>query len=299
MGNENRNCTHVAYSDESHHNHGVHRALGVISLTLDNSTTLSEEIRKLNIDSDVTEVKWKKIDSAKYRFAAEKIVNACTEYARMSKLRVDVLIWNINDQRHKIIGRDDKKNLQNMYILALSQVIFRRWNSNATWKIFPDMNTIIDWDYLIKVINNPKRFTDQNKQSQDFGWVGQRYQQRILDITEVDSSESHLCQAIDLFTGLAVFSHDHRREYYEWVRQEVELKTGQQPLFPIDKIEFSGGIQDKCKVMNCLVDATRDKNVFDLQFLPNGGLITKNPSSPINFWFYESRSPNDHAPGKS
>lgn len=299
MGNENKICTHVAYSDESHHNQGAHRALGVISLTSDNSTILSEEIRNLNIDSDVIEVKWKKVDSAHYRFAAEKIINICVEYARTSKLRVDVLIWNVNDPRHKIIGRDDKKNLQNMYIQVLTQVIFRRWKSNSVWKIFPDQNTIIDWGYLIKVVNNPKRFSDQNRQSHDFGWVGPKFQQEVLEITEVNSRETHLCQAIDLFTGLAVFSHDHSKEYHEWIRQENNRKTGQQSLFDLGKTELSGGVSEKCKVVNTLLNATRDKQVFDLQFQSNGGLVTRNPSTPINFWFYESRRYDDQAPVKN
>jgi hypothetical protein len=55
--------SHVAYSDESHHNVGRFRSLGVISLRADLAAILRE--------SDAHEFKWQKLKNAKYRFAAQ------------------------------------------------------------------------------------------------------------------------------------------------------------------------------------------------------------------------------------
>ena len=94
--------THVGFADESYWNSGRFRSLGMVTLSLDYLDALNSEARRLLDESSVQEFKWKKIDGAKERFAAEKLCRFAVDKASAGQLRVDVLIWDIEDSRHKI-----------------------------------------------------------------------------------------------------------------------------------------------------------------------------------------------------
>jgi hypothetical protein len=104
--------THVAYSDETHHNVGRFKGIGVVTSTVDNATRASEEVKAILATANVSELKWEKLRTARDRIAAIQVADWL--FSRINVLRVDVLTWDIEDPRHRLRGRDDVANLHRM-----------------------------------------------------------------------------------------------------------------------------------------------------------------------------------------
>ncbi len=117
--------THLAFSDESNYNTGRYRGLGLVSLPAAIAQKLISEIEQSLQKSNVSELKWKKIKNARDRYAAIKVIDICLSYVSRRELRVDVLIWDTQDSRHRVVGRDDIQNIKNMYI-QLFKLEFRQ-----------------------------------------------------------------------------------------------------------------------------------------------------------------------------
>jgi hypothetical protein len=105
--------THVAYSDETHHNVGRFKGIGVVTATIDHAAQASEEVKVILATANVRELKWEKLRTARDRLAAIRVTDWL--FSRINVLRVDVLTWDIEDPRHKLRGRDDVANLHRMY----------------------------------------------------------------------------------------------------------------------------------------------------------------------------------------
>jgi len=69
--------THIGFADESHWNTGRFRSLGLVTLPLNCLEVAESEVRRLLDESQVREFKWKKLNGAKERFAAEKLCKLC------------------------------------------------------------------------------------------------------------------------------------------------------------------------------------------------------------------------------
>src|SRR5690242_3567358 len=96
--------THIAFADETHHNVGRYRGVALISMPYDLAALASHDVRHLLTQSDVSEFKWSKLRTAKTRFAAMKLLDYVIAHAITGDLRVDVLTWDTEDFRHKVIG---------------------------------------------------------------------------------------------------------------------------------------------------------------------------------------------------
>lgn len=283
--------THLAYSDESHHNVGRYRAIGMISMRAELAGELNKKIQILNNLSKVKECKWYKIKTAKDRFAAEKIIELCLKFAEPERLRIDVLVWDSNDSRHEVIGRDDNKNLMNMYIQLLKNVIIKRWKGNGVWQIFPDQNSIIDWIHVRNILRKIDLYDDDSDSYLDRAWNQFKSLHSIVSVEETDSKLTGLCQAIDIFTGMSVFSFEKREAFAQWRKS----KSPQQELFPTDKIELSNKDNEQSTVLNYCLEQTTTINIR-IHFDNNSGLVTKNPNQVVNVWFYTPQTLSDKAP---
>lgn len=283
--------THLAYSDESHHNSGRYRAIGMISMRAELAGEINGKIQALNQESDVKECKWYKLDSAKYRFAIQKIINLCLEYADINRLRIDVLVWDSEDSRHKVIGRDENKNLMNMYIQLLKNVIVKRWKGHGVWQLFPDNNRIIDWHHAHNILKNIDAYNDDSEGLINKKWHQFKSLHSITSIEQTDSKLTGLCQAIDIFTGMAVFSSEKRKVYVEWSRQTSD----QLPLFSIENIKLSNKDIEQSGMLNYFLDQAATKNI-KIHFDNNSGLVNKDPNQVINVWLYSPQASYDKAP---
>ncbi len=287
--------THVGFSDESNWNKGRFRSLGLVTIPVDQLNHCNDEVRYLLKESGIAEFKWKELAGAKERFAAEKLCKFAVESALKRYLRIDVLIWDIEDSRHRIPRRDDVANLGRMYYHLFRNVLRKRWPNEAIWRLHPDEHTAMDWGTLEECL---KAVSTQTVIDQDI-FTGSQFRLRlqrefgIETIDPIPSQDNPVHQLADLFAGLAAFSYENYDAYKSW-RQAT---TAQQMLLPEDTPSgpFSRSQQERFQVLQKFNDLCKAKKL-GVSLARKPGLSTPNPSNPLNFWLYEPQHPEDKAP---
>ncbi len=143
-----------AYSDESGFPADRYQTLAVVSGRLDNLAALRSHLRD-KLGNGVKEVKWEEIRGHRPKTeSAIGYLELAITYAISGKIRIDVLAWDTRDQRHTIYDRDDVANLERMYYKNMIHIA-RQWN-NPIWALFPDENSVLDWQEIIGYLNNTR-----------------------------------------------------------------------------------------------------------------------------------------------
>jgi len=287
--------THIGFADESHWNTGRFRSIGMVTLALNCLEVMERDVRRLLKESQVGEFKWKNLDGAKERFAAEKLCQFAIEKACAGQLRADVLVWDIEDSRHKIQRRDDIANLQRMYYHVFRKVLRTRWPHDSIWRLHPDEHTAMDWNTVedclgfvaSRAVIECSLFTEGKfriRLRQEFG---------LEEIRPAVSGECPLLQVADLFAGLAVFSRVKFNEYSAWLRST----NAQTSLFSSECVPqaISASTRERCQVLREL-DGMCKARKLGVSLKRNRGLRTLNPENPLNFWLYEPQHDLDKAP---
>lgn len=289
--------THVGFSDESNWNVGRFRSLGLVTVPATRLEPLEEGLRSVLSESHVREFQWKKLKGAKERFAAEKLCEFALTNASADQLRVDVLLWDIEDTRHKIAGRDDIANLERMYYHLFRNVLRARWPGDAVWRLHPDEHTALDWETVQDCLTAKSTSVEVD----DSLFSGGRFRIRlrrefgIEEIRQVSSENHPLLQLADLFAGLAVFSWGKYVNYEQW----CTAKSAQRRLFDDAQApaSHSRSESERFQVLKRL-DEMSKKRRFGVSLRSRRGLWTANPKNPINFWMYEPQHAEDVAPRK-
>ena len=290
--------SHVGFSDESYWNVGRYRSLGLVTTSVDLHASLENELLCLLEKSEVREFKWKKLDGVKERFAAIKMCEFAIENALARKLRVDVLIWDIQDSRHKIARRDDIANLERMYYHLFRNVLRMRWPDDAVWRLHPDEHTALNWETVEDCIENVSTTVDVDRSLFTGGKFRIRLRREFVleEIQPVSSGKHPLLQLADLFAGLAAFSHEKFDEYRRW------SATTSPQMFLLDEarasIDPSRASQERFEVLKRFDEMCKQKKL-GVSLMNKGGLWTPDPQNPINFWLYEPQHPEDKAPQKA
>lgn len=287
--------THLGFSDESNWNTGRFRSLGLVTMPIDQIDAAETELCRLLEESQVSEFKWKKLDGAKERFAAVKLCEFAVAKASAGRLRVDVLIWDTEDSRHKIAGRDDIANLGRMYYHLFRNVLRARWPKTAAWRLHPDEHTAMDWNTVQDCLQSVAESLELEHSLFTEGQFRLRLRQEfgIESIQPVASSEHALLQLADLFAGLAVFSREKFAEYQQWL-----AKTSQQLRLVDDQGSLDGlsrSAKERFQVLKEFDQMCKQRKL-GVSLKSKQGLWTPNPGSPINFWMYEPQHPGDKAP---
>lgn len=290
--------THIGFADESNWNIGRFRSLSLVTLPIEYLGGLEDELWALLKDSKVREFKWKKLRGAKERFAAVKMCGFAVKHASARRLRIDVLVWDIEDKRHSIHGRDDIANLQRMYYHLFRNVLRARWPDDAVWRLHPDENSAMDWKTVEDCLDSVSVTTEVECSLFTGGRFCHRLRREfgIEEICPVSSADNPLLQLADLFAGLAVFSRDKFDEYQKW----LETMSPQQSLFGQAEVlkDLSRSSRERFQVLKEF-DGLCKKRKLGVSLKTEGGLRTFQPSNPINFWMYVSQHPQDRAPVRS
>jgi hypothetical protein len=184
------------YSDESSYNYGAVRGVGAVSLRLDSAPRLDAELASLLRASDVRELKWEKVRTARTAFAAEKALAWALDHALDGALWIETLTWEVTSAAASRARRPALATLRDGYTTLLTSAMARQFQRDAParrWRIFPDEQTAIAWTRLCKALP------------------------QAPDITPARSEASPLIQLADLFTGLAVFSRAAYDAYERWL----------------------------------------------------------------------------------
>lgn len=287
--------THVGFGDESNWNKGRFRSIGLVTTTVAAVDDLNWQLTQILAESGVSEFKWQKLRQARERFAAERMCDFAVDAALRQQVRVDVLIWDIEDSRHKIRSRDDIENLQRMYYHLFCNVLRARWPNNAVWRLHPDEHSAMDWQTVEDCLQNVAGRIERERSL----FTGGRFQLRlrrefgIEEIRSVSSSDQPLLQLADLFAGMAVFSREQFNEYQKWLNQ-----TGSQLKFFEDQDDTpraSGSSKERFQVLQHF-DVTCKSRRLGVSLKKKRGLWTPSPDNPLNFWMYKPQHPEDKAP---
>jgi hypothetical protein len=289
---------HIGFADESHWNTGRFRSLGLVTASVDSLDRLEAELARLLNESGVSEFKWTQLGGAKERFAAIKMCEFAVSAACDGMLRVDVLIWDIQDSRHNVPGRDDIANLQRMYYHLFRNVLRARWPNDAIWRLHPDEHTALDWETVRDCLENVSVTVEVERSLFTGGQFRIRLRQEfgVEEIQPIPSDQRPLLQLADLFAGLAAFSHEKFDEYQKW------LQTTSPQAFLFNEAEASidpsRTSRERFTVLKRFDQLCKQRKL-GVSLRTKQGLWTPDPEKPINFWIYEPQHPEDKAPQKA
>ena len=253
----NGGFTHIGFSDESHWSQGRYRSVALVSARLEDMTVVERRLKGLVQESGFRELSWSKIRSAKAYFAATKVCDLIAEMARNQLLRVDALIWDTQDSRHKIAGRDDTQNLARMYYHLLSNVIAMRWPSTALWKFGVDERTDMNWKELVDCLSGQTR-REWSTMQRTLSPAAVRPRRMPPKIEQISSSEQPVVQVADLFAGLGAFSWNRREQHHQWMVTELPLSFGQQTMFSgLSQIKISRSAKYKHELLHHFASLSR------------------------------------------
>lgn len=290
--------THIGYADESHWNEGRYRSIALVTAAIPTADMVSTEVMRVvaesNLSDSAPEFAWKALRTDKTLAVANQMMNITVAAAYSEPFRVDVITWDTHDSRHKLPGRDDTANLARMYYHLMIKVIEDRW-PKAAWIISPDERTDMDWAELERCLSYPSR---RAKRAQVPLLSEQFYiPYRPPKVTHI-TSDHPLVQIADLFGGMASFSWNEHESYAAWKSQRSEQPDMFLNAFPrLQQPTIGGGYKSNVlhnfekKYLQRL--RGRDKKEFEKR--PKG-LVTMDPSMPINFWFYTPQGSYDKAP---
>ncbi len=281
--------THVAASDDSKHQDGQFNSLSLVTLKYCDAGKLQREIFNILKESEVKELKWHDLDGARDRFAANKIIEFV--FNNYKKIRIDILVWDLNDSRHRdLIKRDDNENLVRMYYHLVYRTLSKYWPTQGNcWKWRPDEQVSVNWDTLYDCLNNKlnKCVRDLFQNNPDFEKIDLR---RIIPSNSI---KYPLIQIADLFAGMGAYSWGHYEKFKKWKIYQSKQAT----FFPRENLSFSQSEKERFKVIDDF-NAKCKKNGLRIAFDSTNGFKSHNPYNFINFWFYEPQSILDKAPKK-
>jgi len=284
--------THIAFADESYYTNQRYRSLAVVTFEANYKSSFTQTFSSLIQESGLREFKWNKLRQARDRLAATKIIDEVICLSAKGQLRVDTLIWDTYDTRHKIRGRDDIANLQRIYYHLFKNILQRRWPTESTWQLFPDENSALDWisvqDYLdlaglsLKTTDLFGQNTFGPRLSQDF---------KILEIHAVSSTAEAICRIADLFAGVGAFSHSEHIKYKNWLQK----KNGQLSMkFDSDiNCELSNSQEERFEIIRYL-DESCKQHKYHVGLNSINGFKSYDPNYPVNFWVYVPQSLQDN-----
>ncbi len=278
--------THLAFSDDSKHNEGRYNSLGLVTFAVTNHRAFHDEITALLKDSSISsEFKWTRLTNAKYRFAAEKMIDFVLRNS--DKLRVDVLIWDMEDARHKDVrGRNDNENLVRMYYHLVATTCGKRWPiTNVQWAWYPDEQSSVQWKTLRDCITNKKHHSIE-----DLFGTNPKFEKVSLGLKPVKSHEHPFVQLADLFAGLGAYSWGNFTRLKVWKEQQKGVS-----LFNTKIIKFSNSENERFKVINAFRGKSTEHDM-KIGLENSGGLQSHDPRKPINFWLYKPQHAQDKAP---
>jgi hypothetical protein len=287
--------THVAFADESSHNIGRYRSLGLITAARGEAGALTAEAAAILAASGVRELKWTSLNSARDRLAARKIITWAVDRAAAHHLAIDALVWDTHDARHAVMRRDDSANLHRMYYWLLNTTLRRAELAGATWVIYPDENGLMHWTSVHDVLDNAGRRNGDERSV--LLWRRAYRQYAIEQIVPTDSSTAPLIQLADLMAGLSAFSHESFPVYERWCRCEIDEFQLSLEL-PDDSVSgpaFSRSDRERCCVLQHLDECCKRRKM-GVSLTSHRGLTTYPPGHGIRFWLYRPQREADRAP---
>lgn len=286
------------YSDET----GLfNRRFQAIALVSGPNVTLLQLRNRLQVildENGIDEIKFAEIRTHHPKLLTAQGFIRCSvrEYASRQKCRIDVLIWDTQDLRHAIEGRDDAANVGIMYYRLLTHVA-RQWKQ-VGWYFYPDINPEINWHEIANFLSRTPLLPSTTRLPPLFDLEKDSQLIKFNEIQPIDSLREPLVQLADLFAGMARFSREEGQQCVQWLDSWGNEEQLQLPDFICgmdaidDTIETK---QNRYKLIGEFYHLCR-RSKMGVSLRDKRYLRTLNPSNPINFWNYEPQHEYDQAP---
>lgn len=280
----------VIFSDES----GIDRrnrfgAICTISGPREVLLKLHSELNKVLDSYKRSDFGFSKVKGRKNLNLAKELVDIGLKYIHSKKIWIHILIWDKNDDRHRVQGRDDNANLARMYYHIIKQVHID-WRNIDDWSFYPDQFSAIDWsDDVIKFIRNTKFCEDPNLFESEPLVRFPEY----LKVEEKDSKVMSIIQLSDLFAGIVRASRDKNQEFEAF----LEIISNQLELFKNDSVSISNNLEPKLELLKYFREES-SKLRLGVNFSVNKYFATFNKKNNIFIWHYSSQGDYDKAPVK-
>jgi hypothetical protein len=264
--------TYAAYSDEARHNVGRVRGVGAVSVRASAAGALGAEVAAILAESGVAECKWELARSARYAFAAGKLLAWALDRALAGTVWIDVLTWSPEDTVTRREGVPALARLHRMYALLLDGVVMHPGPAEAVWSIYPDEQGALRWERIVARMSGGGR---------------------IARVSPVRSHEEPLVQVADLLVGLGVFSREAYGDYERWHGFPDDERNVAEGRFAVPE-RFPASLRYRCKLLDdfytgCLRRLPVGARV---SLRANRGLRTYTREAPIRFRWHpeEARS---------
>jgi len=281
---------YTVFSDESYITAERFRSIGAFSFPKEREAQIFQQLETILSESNVNEFKWQKLKNAKYRFCAEKLIKFLFETLFEKSARIDVIIWDTHDSRHRIGGRDDNANFARMFFHLMKNLMGRR-EKDSEWYVYPDENLAIDWETIQECL------VSVGKWGQYFedGLFGDAFSEQFFQIRkfqQVRSTDSLPCHIADFFAGISVFS---RRSYTDYVKWHESTKDQLSLFEAVEKPKFSNREEARFHVLRKFIGGCKERRL-GVSIKTHQCLCTPDPRNPINFWHYMPQHSYDKAP---
>jgi hypothetical protein len=279
----------AAFADESRHCEGQFRSVAAISIPSRHVLSLNERLRDVMQRGCVAELKWHKVKGAKARFCAMAALSAFIPEFIHRGGRADILIWDVQDSRHRVLRRNDRKNFERMFF-HLHKALMSRRPLGEEWHIRPDERLDIDWETIracLSSVGGWKRYFESPLLGESLSVASFQ----IRSFREARSVETPLCQLADLFAGMGAYSRLRCRDLKLW----LEEQSGQVDLFGRPEAVLTGRDKERFPVIKHLSELCEAQKL-GVSLEAKGYLRTLDPRNPINFWHYTPQHDADRAP---
>lgn len=281
-----RSTEYYIFSDESMHNQGRYRSISALIIpktrAKDYHYRLLDILREYQIQ---TEFGWTSINGHSFHTKCGKEL---IQFVINSEISVITIIWDTQDSRHAIRGRDDTQNFSRMYYHLINHILNTFPDDIFYW--FPDQKNGVKWNTLKECI-----YCKHNT-----GWSGEYVQgefridfgEQLKKVLPVISTKYPFIQIADLFAGMAAFSYNNKEEYEQWLRE----KQGIQLLFEQNDTPLSKKCKHKVHFLHDFLGLKEHKVRMKNGLWTPSRIGMEKPK--LNFWLYSPQTFKDQAPVK-
>jgi len=282
--------SHVLFGDESHHNTGRFRSVGVLTAERQAGLEAHDWYTGLLRQHGLSTLEFKKLGNRQVVPVAEEVISGLLSRMLDGSLRVDVLVWDTHDPRHDVQGRDDRANLGRMYYRCIRTCLHRRWPDDVAWRVFIDEDALASYEEFRRILVGKTLLSDQRRTLLGEGLAKDR-SYRVHRVESITTDGQPLVQLADLLAGLAVVSRRKHAKFRAW-RDDA---SGQENLFGAADVKVSNREKNQFRLLSHLREQAGSASL-GVSLDSTCGLETRDPSNPLNFWLYRPQHTEDRAP---
>lgn len=262
----------------------------MIVISKEYCSEINDKLNEILIRYDIKskKFKWNKFNSRDKVNALEEFLEYFFKLMFGNIVFIHTIIWDIQDSRHEIVGRDDNKNLSMMYYKLIKNFSEDKLKNGDVLTIYPDRNNSIDWSLIEEILPN-----DGIYNTKKLSFCTACFSKVMIE--ESNTSENALIQIADIFAGMGRTSYEDYDNYEKWTNRT------QQSLFPnenLNRVQISGKDKHRFKIYE-FVDKQSKRKSWTVSLRTNKGFSTYDKSKPLNFWFYKPQHDEDKAPLKN